>query len=346
MASQLGLIIQFQHQKYKAMHPIKVIAFLVLCICCNGKTTAQKIQQAALAKELKAMRKTDQKLRKKWAKLAYKGKTETRRFKKLTDRSLASDKSHTKRLKEIIAQYGWPTYDLVGKPASVGAWLIVQHADRDPLFQMKCLPLLKDAAEHGQSDLVNYAFLYDRVQIAKGDKQLYATQSTTNNGITKGNFQPIEDEANVQNRRAEMGFDLHVESYAKKLGFDYKIPSKEEAINKANDFENNYKINIKKAKAAMAAQDYHQASDHYINALNSYGSTQNQDYIEAAKAQSLSKHKESPWAAFYLIRAAIRGYENYDSFKDDTDFAYLKEASKRNWDTLMHVVNALNENKQ
>ena len=324
------------------MNKVKIMSFLIICLFFNIGIKAQKIKLPVLAKELKTMRDVDQKLRKKWVKLANKGKTKTKKFARLTNMSVAQDSINTERMKEIIAQHGWPTYDLVGKSSSVSAWLIVQHADRDPLFQMRCLPLLKDAAEHGQSDLVNYAYLYDRVQIAKGDKQLYATQSTTNNGIMEGHFQPIEDESNVQNRRSEMGFDLHVETYANKLGFAYKIPTSIEAKDRAALFNKSYHTNIEQARLALESKDYIKAADFYNEALKSNGSSKTADFVEAARAHALSKHKKSTFAPFLLIKAAIRGYENCDLFKKDKDFAYLKEASKRNWACLMRTVNALN----
>jgi len=318
----------------------QVIQLLLISIvsAMPWQVSGQEIQNPKLSKEIRKMQDTDRKLRNKWAKMAKSGKTENKKFKKLTDEVLAVDSLNTSRMKEIVMQFGWPTYQLVGKKASVGAWLIVQHADRDPLFQIKCLPLLKVASEQGQSDPVNYAFLYDRIQIAKGEKQLYATQSTTNNGITDGYFQPIEDEANIQNRRAEKGFDLHVESYAQKNGFVYKIPSKKEALERSNAFAKAYKENIMKAKEAISSGNYDDAVVHYQKALESNGSLKTEDFIETARCISLAKHKESKWAANYLIQAVIRGYENGEGFLTHPDFGYLKRISPRNWNNLKRVI--------
>src|SRR5687767_7894406 len=45
------------------------------------------------------------------------------------------DAARTTRMKEILEQHGWPTFDLVGEDGEDAAWAIVQHADQDPAFQ-------------------------------------------------------------------------------------------------------------------------------------------------------------------------------------------------------------------
>lgn len=42
-------------------------------------------------------------------------------------------------MKKIVKKHGWPGISLVGKKASVGAWLLAQHADRDLRFQKNVL---------------------------------------------------------------------------------------------------------------------------------------------------------------------------------------------------------------
>jgi hypothetical protein len=52
------------------------------------------------------------------------------------------DRANTARLREIVAEHGWPGRRLVGKKAAHAAWLLAQHAP--PRFQEQCLPLLED----------------------------------------------------------------------------------------------------------------------------------------------------------------------------------------------------------
>ncbi len=111
------------------------------------------------------------------------------------------DKLHTKRLKKIVERYGWPTVSLVGSEASHNAWLLVQHANHDVLFQEQCLSLMK-ALPEGEIRLDNIAYLEDRILTSKGKLQLYGTQFQ---GTGKELMpQPIKDKKNLDSRREKM----------------------------------------------------------------------------------------------------------------------------------------------
>jgi hypothetical protein len=45
-------------------------------------------------------------------------------------------------LKTVVAKVGWPGRAMVGKDGAHAAWLLAQHADRDPVFQRSCLDLI------------------------------------------------------------------------------------------------------------------------------------------------------------------------------------------------------------
>lgn len=113
------------------------------------------------------------------------------------------DVQNTKKLKEIIAQIGWPTISKVGKEASHNAWIIAQHADREKDFQKLCLELMKKepSIEVVQEDV---AYLEDRLRINEGKQQLYGTQFFVDQQGKYGP-RPIEDEQNLDKRRNAMG---------------------------------------------------------------------------------------------------------------------------------------------
>jgi hypothetical protein len=129
------------------------------------------------------------------------------------------DRKNTARLKEIMANHGWPGKSLVGRDGANTAWLLVQHADKDREFQKKCLGLMKAALAKGEVSAQDVAYLTDRVLVGENKKQLYGTQCTVVNGQVK--FQPIEDEANVDKRRAEVGLPSLTE-YRKMIEQMYK----------------------------------------------------------------------------------------------------------------------------
>ncbi|MEM6344857.1 MAG: DUF6624 domain-containing protein [Bacteroidota bacterium] len=318
-----------------------VASFLVFPLLLSSFAQKEEIQYPALAKELIQMRAVDQKYRIRYGKMIQKGKRDTEKFKTLVYKLIDIDRSNTARMQEIVAQYGWPTYDKVGRRGSNAAWILVQHADRNPVFQIQCLPLLKAAVDEGQASTVDYAYLYDRVQLAQGYKQKYATQSTTHPISNEPFFQALEDEAKVQQNREAMGIKRTVVEYAESLGFDYSIPTLAEAEQRAQQFAATYTENIQAARAAMKKGDYQTAADHYILATACDGYTQMEDYVETARAMALAKHKRSHRGFAYLIKAGLRGWEGIFEVDSNPEFAYLKAASPKNWQDLMIVVEAL-----
>jgi len=123
------------------------------------------------------------------------------------------DAANMKRLAEIVDAFGWPGVRFAGA-ASQTAFLVLQHADHDS--QRKYLPLLREAVKRHDAIGGDLAMLEDRVRVADGKPQLYGTQLANN----PMRFQPIEDEAHVDERRASVGLPPLAE-YAKMFGLSY-----------------------------------------------------------------------------------------------------------------------------
>jgi hypothetical protein len=114
------------------------------------------------------------------------------------------DAARTERLAEILAQHGWPSFDLVGEDAEDAAWAIAQHSDQDPAFQREALELLREAVDAGQGSPGNLAYLTDRVAAGAGKPQTYGTQVGCGpDGPEPAT--PIADEGAIDQRRAEVG---------------------------------------------------------------------------------------------------------------------------------------------
>jgi hypothetical protein len=123
-----------------------------------------------------------------------------------TGHGTIDDTERTARMKEIIEEHGWPTYDLVGKKGEEAAWVLAQHADLDPEFQQQALELLRAAVAEGQASPGNLAYLEDRVAVAQGQPQQYGTQmGCRRQGPVPAT--PIEDRAGLDERREEAGLE-------------------------------------------------------------------------------------------------------------------------------------------
>jgi hypothetical protein len=127
--------------------------------------------------------------------------------------SPSNDAARTARLKEIIDEHGWPTWDLVGVDGATAAWAIAQHSDQDVAFQKGALTLLEAAAADGNSSPGEVAYLTDRVAVNSGEPQVYGTQLR---GCVDGKPAPAPmiDEDQVDERRAEVGLGTLEEYFA------------------------------------------------------------------------------------------------------------------------------------
>lgn len=108
----------------------------------------------------------------------------------------AIDEIHNSRIRRIIAEYGFPTTNLVGREAMSAFWLLIQHQDYD-------LKLQQESLEKCDFILSEKALLMDRILINKGEKQIYGTQ--TRRMETGFEPFPIKNEDGVDKRRKSVG---------------------------------------------------------------------------------------------------------------------------------------------
>lgn len=123
-----------------------------------------------------------------------------------TENGIAVDATNREQLQGIIKEFGFPSRKLVGDDAMNGLFLIIQHSDRDQEWQKSQLTNIKAAVDNGDLDGQSYAYLYDRIQINGGKKQLYGTQFSSvdrKKGIAQ--LAPTEDLENLDLLRREVG---------------------------------------------------------------------------------------------------------------------------------------------
>lgn len=174
----------------------------------------QSLKEPELARELLKRRDEDQRLR-----FALINSVRDQKPRELTPANDVThnlervDRDNTAFMKKTVEKHGWPGKSLVGEDASRAAWLLVQHAP-DVEFQTRCVDLMKDALKKGDANAQDVAYLTDRVLVRQGKPQIYGTQFRGEGRESKP-F-PIEDEANVDKRRAEIGLQPLAE-YAKTI---------------------------------------------------------------------------------------------------------------------------------
>lgn len=130
-----------------------------------------------------------------------------------------SDSLCLAKAEAIIQQYGYPGKTMVGESRQDAIWLVIQHA---PLAkQEQYFPLIDAAAQKGEMRKSAWALLVDRIRMHKGQAQIYGSQVVRDKTSGGWIFHEIEDEANVDKRRAEVGLGP-LEEYAQRMGVAWK----------------------------------------------------------------------------------------------------------------------------
>jgi VWFA-related protein len=109
---------------------------------------------------------------------------------------------HSNKLCQIVKTNGWPTNATVDHEGVLAAFYILTNAGTYEM-QRDLLPVIVAAVKKDPTQKPEFAALVDSLRVATGKKQLFGTQA-----VTKGGFlvlYPIEDEPNVNSRRAEFG---------------------------------------------------------------------------------------------------------------------------------------------
>ena len=162
--------------------------------------------EPALRDELLAMLKDDQRHRRELGEALKNGADlQSEAIKKLMETQAQLDEELLSKLTRILDTRGWPSNAQVGLDARMAVFLVLQHAPTE--VQEKYLPMARDAARAGNLEPSSLAMLEDRVLMGRGHKQRYGTQLHTSHGTKALDVWPIEDEANVDERRKAVGLE-------------------------------------------------------------------------------------------------------------------------------------------
>ncbi|WP_458070319.1 DUF6624 domain-containing protein [Rhodanobacter sp. BL-MT-08] len=157
-----------------------------------GKPTDPQLRQ-----QLLNMVKPDQAAREAVAKSGFQSQDALKKMLSVDAKNLAA-------FKPIIQRQGFPKPSQVGVDGFKAAFLLIQHADRDPALQSQVLPQLVALHDQGMIGGSDVALLTDRVLRAQGKPQRYGTQFDQDADGSSMKLQSTEDIANLDKRRAAM----------------------------------------------------------------------------------------------------------------------------------------------
>ncbi|MEM7573398.1 MAG: DUF6624 domain-containing protein [Bacteroidota bacterium] len=120
-------------------------------------------------------------------------------------------RAHTPKLERILLAHGFPSFDLVGPDISKKYWILVQHCDHAPEFQIEVLGKMKVALDSKQANPSDYAYLTDRVAMNADQPLVYGTQLQYSEDFWVSPL-PTRDSTLLDERRRAMGLES-IETY-------------------------------------------------------------------------------------------------------------------------------------
>ncbi len=130
-------------------------------------------------------------------------------------------KQNYEELSQLIDQYGWPTYSMVGDLAADAPLLVINHHE-DPEVRKKYIKSIKKACKAGETSCFEYARIQDRILVEENKEQLYGMQFRYNDQRQLEPF-PVADPQLVDQRRAEIGLEPLKDYLKKRIGYNWEI---------------------------------------------------------------------------------------------------------------------------
>lgn len=130
------------------------------------------------------------------------------------------------RLEEIFEKHGFVGYDVAGVNGSNHFWLMTQHCDHVPEFQVRVLDKMKIEVEAGNADPSRYAMLVDRVNLNTGKQQIYGTQVGYDTDKCQAFVKNLADADAVNELRSAVGLQS-IEDYLDSMSLAHFEMNKE-----------------------------------------------------------------------------------------------------------------------
>lgn len=134
--------------------------------CCQNYYNSL---DSSLIRELVQIEKDDQHYR-----LLMDEATLSSQKKEYWNKQIELDSQNLIKIDSIFKKYGYPGRDLVGNDNEKTMFLVIQHSDIETME--KYLPYIKNEIQEHTLDPQVYAYLKDRINMIKGEPQIFGTQ--------------------------------------------------------------------------------------------------------------------------------------------------------------------------
>jgi hypothetical protein len=128
-----------------------------------------------------------------------------------------TDLDNSAWLKSQLRRHGWPRISRAGKEADAEAFHIVNHADHDVAWQAEVLADLAPLVPIRETDPTDYAVLFDRIAVKRGELQRYGTRGRC---TEPGRWRSFDNEpGDLDARRASVSLPPEAQSEAQMVPF-------------------------------------------------------------------------------------------------------------------------------
>jgi len=112
-------------------------------------------------------------------------------------------RAHGVRIRDIVAEHGWPGRSMVGSDGANAAFLLLQHSGPD--IQRECLAALRDAVAGGDANPEHLAAVSDRIELESGELQIFGTHLALDDDGAHIPLVGVIDPDDLDDRRTQLG---------------------------------------------------------------------------------------------------------------------------------------------
>ncbi len=199
-------------------------------IACNSSNNTVKTVtelNLELSKEIDKMANADQQMQLNMLRFMTADQEEFEKVEKTRDQVYAKN---AQRVSEILDEYGYPDYNLVGKKSSDNFYTLVTHASAFPEIKNKAIKKFKDILNDDKILISMYAQMVDQAALEQNKAMEYGS-IVQYQGNGQSFVKNLRDSLNIDTRRIELGLDS-LKHYMNAKTIDYFIANKASLLEK------------------------------------------------------------------------------------------------------------------